>query len=87
MCQGCVGHLRSVLFEDVMEYQTSLLRGPRVPLICWSKAVSGKSYPVGQLDEMDLPSINQRVHRQYEEVGLLFIVATTEAEATLADTA
>jgi len=43
MCQRCVVDPRSLLFEEVMEYQTSLLRGLPVPLICWSKAVPGES--------------------------------------------
>jgi hypothetical protein len=58
MCYRYVVDLRRLLFAEVMEYKSSPLWGPPVPMICWSKAVSGESYPVGQLDQIDLPSIN-----------------------------
>jgi hypothetical protein len=47
-------------------------------MIRWSKAVSGESCSLGQLDQIDLPSINQRLQRQYQDVGFMLIVAATD---------
>jgi hypothetical protein len=75
MCQFCVGELRSLLFGflDVDEYNrpTFPVTGPgpglrlELPISSWLKTVRGGSYPVGQLDQIDLRSINKRLREQY----------------------
>ena len=51
MCQRCVAQLRNVIFNEFWEYARGLLPGT-----FWLEAVPGESYPIGQLNQMDLHS-------------------------------
>jgi hypothetical protein len=77
MCQLCVAELRNPIFNAFWEYGISYAQG-LLPGSYWSEAVPGESYPIGQLNQMDLRSINQKIRNECWDAGYPLVVAATD---------
>jgi hypothetical protein len=78
MCPVCVAFLRLSTIGEWIKCTGPLFSTPKLQFKWFWMAAPGGRYPIGQLDQIDLPSIYRRIQRQHERVGfpLVFSAVT-----------
>ena len=71
MCPLCVHQLGSSLVVEMLACMgLSSLWKTDLQISVFFATVPGTSYPIGQLDQIDLRSIGRRIRRQYKRFGV-----------------
>jgi hypothetical protein len=78
MCPVCVANLRLYIFAEWVKGTGPLFSAPKLQFKWFWMAVPGGRYPLGQLDEVDLPSIYRRIQRQHERVGFPLVFSAVD---------
>jgi hypothetical protein len=78
MCPVCFTIIYVYIFREWLKCIGPLFWEPKLQFSSLRLAVPGESYPIGPLDEIDLPSINRRIQREYERVGFPLVFSTLD---------
>ncbi len=79
MCPLCVHQLGSSLVVEMLACMgLSSLWKTDLQISVFFATVPGTSYPIGQLDQIDLGSIGRRIRRQYKRLGFPLAVSVVD---------